>query len=121
VRRSSPLPSSKALVISTAPKLLTLCGVGVEVAGQLPCTAGDNPHRLHPQAVFVHLRGIAPIPASSDKTHRHRLNRGGDRAANNALYTVMLSRLLRPAYQPLCAMTTRQGRGRKPPPPRSSR
>ncbi|MGH3808003.1 MAG: IS110 family transposase [Pseudonocardiaceae bacterium] len=82
-----------ALVTATAPRLLTLCGVGVEVAGQLLCTAGNNPHRLHSEAAFAHLRGIAPIPASSGKTHRHQLNRGGDRAANSALYTVALSRL----------------------------
>jgi len=83
----------KDLVTSTAPQLLTLCGVGIEVAGQLLCTAGDNPHRLHSEAAFAHLCGVAPIPASSGKTHRHRLNRGGDRAANTALYTVVLSRL----------------------------
>jgi transposase len=85
----------KTLVGSIAPKLLTLCGVGVgvEVAGQLLCTAGDNPHRLHSEAAFAHLCGVAPIPASSGKTHRHRLNRGGDRAANTALYTVALSRM----------------------------
>lgn len=83
----------RALVSSTAPRLLTLCGVGVEVAGQLLCTAGDNPHRLHSEAAFAHLCGVAPIPASSGKTHRHRLNRSGDRAANTALYTVVLSRM----------------------------
>lgn len=85
----------KVLLSSTAPRLLTLCGVGVEVAGQLLCTAGDNPHRLHSEAAFAHLCGVAPIPASSGKTHRHRLNRGGDRAANTALYTIVLSRLRR--------------------------
>ncbi|HKR49688.1 MAG TPA: transposase [Pseudonocardiaceae bacterium] len=58
----------KALVSSTAPKLLTLCGVGVKVAGQLLTTAGDNPHRLHSEAAFAHLCGVAPIPASSGKT-----------------------------------------------------
>jgi transposase len=83
----------KALVTNTAPELLTLCGVGVEVAGQLLTSAGDNPERLHSEAAFAHLCGVAPIPASSGKSHRHRLNRGGDRAANNALYTVVLSRL----------------------------
>ncbi|MDQ3359336.1 MAG: IS110 family transposase [Actinomycetota bacterium] len=83
----------KGLVTATAPGLLTLLGVGVEVAGQLLTSAGDNPERLHSEAAFAHLCGVAPIPASSGKTHRHRLNRGGDRAANNALYTVALSRL----------------------------
>ena len=83
----------KELVTNAAPGLLTLLGVGVEVAGQLLTSAGDNPERLRSEAAFAHLCGVAPIPASSGKTHRHRLNRGGDRAANNALYTVVLSRL----------------------------
>jgi transposase len=81
------------LVAAAAPGLLALPGVGVEVAGQLLVTAGDNPHRLHSEAAFAHLCGVAPIPASSGRTHRHRLNRGGDRAANTALYTIALSRL----------------------------
>lgn len=81
------------LVTAAAPDLLTLVGVGVEVAGQLLTTVGDNPNRMHSEAAFAHLCGVAPIPASSGKTHRHRLNRGGDRGANNALYTVTLSRI----------------------------
>jgi hypothetical protein len=48
---------------------------------------------MRSEAAFTHLCGLAPIPASSGKTHRHRLNRGGDRATNNALYTVVLTRL----------------------------
>lgn len=83
----------KELVTATAPALPALVGVGVEVAGQLLTTAGDNPERLHSEAAFAHLCGVAPIPASSGKTRRHRLNRGGDRGANNALYTVAPSRL----------------------------
>lgn len=75
------------------PLLLELPGVGVEVAGQLLVTAGDNPERLRSEASFAHLCGAAPLPASSGRTDRHRLNRGGDRAANNALYTIVLSRL----------------------------
>jgi transposase len=70
-----------------------LLGVGVEVAGQLLTTVGDNPQRMRSEAAFAHLCGVAPIPASSGKTRRHRLNRGGDRAANNALYTVVPTRL----------------------------
>jgi transposase IS116/IS110/IS902 family protein len=62
-------------------------------AGQLLTTVGDNPQRMRSEAAFAHLCGVAPIPASSGKTRRHRLNRGGDRAANNALYTVVLTRL----------------------------
>jgi Transposase IS116/IS110/IS902 family/NUDIX domain len=61
--------------------------------GQLLTTAGDNPDRMRSKAAFAHLCGVAPIPASSGKTHRHRLNRGGGRGVNNALYTVVLSRM----------------------------
>ncbi len=82
-----------ALVTAAAPRLIALPGVGPEVAGQLLTTLGDNPDRLHSEAAFAHLCGVAPIPASSGRTHRHRLNRGGDRAANNALYVVVLGRL----------------------------
>jgi transposase len=81
------------LVTARAPELLALPGVGIEVAGQLLVTAGDNPDRLRSEAAFAHLCGVAPIPASSGRTHRHRLNRGGDRAANTALHTIALSRL----------------------------
>jgi transposase len=75
------------------PALLELTGVGVDVAGQLLVTAGANPERLRSEAAFAMLCGVAPLPASSGKTTRHRLNRGGDRQANAALHRVALSRL----------------------------
>jgi transposase len=81
------------LVAQTAPNLVALNGVGTDVAGQLLVTAGDNPHRLRSDAAFSHLCGSSPIPASSGRTNRHRLNRGGDRAANAALYRIVLCRL----------------------------
>jgi len=81
------------LVKQAAPALLELFGVGVESAGQLLASAGDNPERMRSEAAFAHLAGVAPIPASSGRTHRHRLNRGGDRAANNALHTIVLVRM----------------------------
>jgi transposase len=81
------------LVEQAAPALLRLFGVGPETAGQLLSTAGDNPERMRSEAAFAHLAGVAPIPASSGRTHRHRLNRGGDRAANNALHTITLVRM----------------------------
>lgn len=81
------------LVARAAPALLDLFGVGPETAGQLLATAGDNPERMRSEAAFAHLAGVAPIPASSGRTHRHRLNRGGDRAANNALFTIVLTRM----------------------------
>lgn len=83
-----------ALITPLAPTLLSLQGVGLDVAGQLLVTAGDNPERIATEAAFAHLCGVAPIPASSGKTqNRHRLNRGGDRAANAALYRIVMSRL----------------------------
>ena len=63
------------------------------MAGQLLVCAGDNPQRLRFEAAFAHLCGVAPIPASSGRTDRHRLNRGGDRSGNNALHTIVLSRM----------------------------
>ncbi|MDT0382698.1 IS110 family transposase [Streptomyces sp. DSM 42041] len=81
------------LVQQAAPALLELFGVGTETAGQLLASAGDNPERMRSEGAFAHLAGVAPIPASSGRTHRHRLNRGGDRAANNALHTIVLVRM----------------------------
>ena len=81
------------LVAEITPELTALPGVGPEVAGQLLTSAGDNPDRITSEAAFAHLCGVAPVPASSGRTHRHRLNRGGDRHANNALYIVVLNRL----------------------------
>lgn len=81
------------LVRAAAPNLLSLHGVGTDVAGQLLVTAGDNPDRLRSEAAFAHLCGVSPIPASSGRTDRHRLNRGGDRQANSALYRVVLCRM----------------------------
>jgi transposase len=76
-----------------APMLCDLPGVGTEVASQLLVTVGDNPDRLANEAQFAALVGVAPIPASSGKTTRHRLSRGGDRNANHALYQVVLVRM----------------------------
>lgn len=81
------------LVTELAPALLELPGVGVESAGELLVAAGDNPERLTSEASFAMLCGACPIPASSGKTNRHRLNRGGNRQANSALHIVVLSRI----------------------------
>ncbi|WP_445398604.1 IS110 family transposase [Streptomyces sp. LE64] len=83
----------KTLTAQAAPDLLALKGVGTDVAGQLLATVGDNPDRLRSEAAFAHLCGVAPIPASSGRRDRHRLNRGGDRAANHALHTIVLCRM----------------------------
>jgi hypothetical protein len=81
------------LIKKICPALLATHGVGPDVAGQLLVTAGDNPDRLRSEAAFAMLCGAAPLPASSGKTNRHRLNRGGDRHANCALWRVVMSRL----------------------------
>jgi transposase len=81
------------LVTAAAPALLELPGIGIDIAGQLLVTAGDNPDRLRNEASFAALCGVSPLPASSGKSSgRHRLNRGGDRAANSALYLAVLNR-----------------------------
>ncbi len=80
------------LVANRAPELLALHGVGVEVAGNL-LVAWDNSERIKSEAAFAALCGVAPIPASSGKTSRHRLSRGGDRSANRALWRIVLTRL----------------------------
>jgi transposase len=81
------------LVTAINPRLLARKGVGPDVAGQLLVTAGDNPDRLRDEAAFAMLCGVAPLPASSGKTHRHRLNRGGDRHANCALWRIVITRI----------------------------
>ena len=81
------------LINETAPSLLELYGVGVDTAASLLVTAGDNPERLHSERSWAHLCGVTPIPASSGKVTRHRLNRGGDRQANAALYRIVLTRM----------------------------
>ncbi|WP_425489538.1 IS110 family transposase [Nonomuraea typhae] len=81
------------LVTAINPTLMAVHGVGPDTAGQLLVTAGDNHDRLTSEAAFAMLCGVAPIPASSGKTTRHRLNRGGDRQANAALYRIALVRL----------------------------
>jgi transposase len=101
-------------VAKTAPRLSALYGVGAEVAGQLLATAGDNPDRLRSEAALAHLCGAAPIPASSGRTDRHRLNRGGDRAANNALHTIVLCRMrYDPRTRAYVDRRTKQGLSKK--------
>ena len=79
---------------AVAPELVELHGVGPDTASTLLITAGDNPERLVSDRSFAALTGCSPIPASSGKTHRHRLNRGGDRQANSALWRVTIVRLV---------------------------
>lgn len=82
-----------ALVAEACPKLLELHGVGPTTAATLLLAAGDNPERVASEASFAHLCGAAPVPASSGLTVRHRLDRGGNRQANNALWRIVLVRM----------------------------
>lgn len=81
----------------TAPNLFQVKGIGPDTGAALLTAAGDNPNRLRSEAAFAHLCGAAPIPASSGKTTRHRLNRGGNREANRALHMIAINRL---SYDP---------------------
>lgn len=76
-----------------APRLLGRFGVGPQTAAALLVTAGDNPTRLRNEAALAALCGVSPLEASSGKTSRHRLNRGGQRQANNALWTIAMVRM----------------------------
>src|SRR5690606_32395514 len=97
-----------------APKLLERHGIGPDTAAALLITAGDNPQRLTSAAAFAALCGVNPIKASSGKTTRHRLNRGGDRRANSALYTIVLTRLGRdPRTRAYTERRTKEGKSTK--------
>ena len=101
-------------VTRTAPRLLARHSVGVHTAARLLLTAGDNPTRLRSEAAFAALCGTSPVEASSGQTVRHRLNRGGDRAANNALWTIAFIRLIHdPRTRAYAAKRTAQGSSRK--------
>ena len=82
-----------ALVTRVAPRLLALPQVGIHAAAQLLITAGQNPHRIRTDAQFARLTGVAPIPASSGRTNRMRLHRGGDRQANKTIHMIAVGRL----------------------------
>lgn len=86
-----------AIVDELAPKLIKRNAIGYESASQLLITAGDNPQRLRSGAGagagFAALCGVSPVPVSSGKTNRYRLNRGGDHAANSALHIIAIGRL----------------------------
>jgi transposase len=102
------------LVAAINPGLVAANGVGTDVAGQLLVTAGENHDRLASEAAFAMLCGVAPIPASSGKTTRHRLNRGGDRQANAVLYRVVLCRLRwNPRTRAYAERRTKEGLSKK--------
>jgi transposase len=81
------------LTRASAPQLLEIKGIGPDVASTLLVTIGDNPERMRHEKSFASLCGTSPIQASSGKRNRHRLNRGGDRQANAALWRVAIVRM----------------------------
>jgi transposase len=97
-----------------ASPLLAVRGVGVDTAGALLVAAGDNPDRLSSEASFAALCGVSPVDASSGRQHRHRLNRGGNREANRALWVIAIVRMASdPATQSYVQRRTQQGLSKK--------
>ncbi len=102
------------IVRRVVPGLLARPGIGPVCAAQLLVTAGDNPDRLRSQGAFAALCGASPVEHSSGKTQRHRLNRGGDRAANSALWVIANNRLMHdPQTRAYAARRTATGASRK--------
>jgi transposase len=102
------------LVGQVAAELVALPGIGTDSAATLLIVAGDNPQRLGSEASFASLCGVAPIEASSGKVVRHRLNRGGNREANRALYMICLARMRRdPRTQEYLARRTAEGKSKR--------
>ena len=103
------------LVAQAAPELVSLPGIGTDSAATLLIVAGDNPQRLGSEASFASLCGVAPIEASSGKVVRHRLNRGGNREANRALYMICLARMRRDrrTTQKYVARRTAEGKSKR--------
>jgi transposase len=104
------------LVRATAPGLVAVYGVGADTAAILLVAAGDNATRIHSEAAWAHLCGVAPIPAGSGKTNgRHRLNPGGNRQANHALWRIVLTRLGQRQPRTVAYMQRRLAAGRTKP------
>ena len=101
----------KEILDEHAPALLAVHGVGYDTAAQLLITAGDNPHRLHHERSFAALCGATPVPDSSGRTNgRLRLNRGGDRHANSALWRIVIVRMAtHPATKAYVERRTKEG------------
>ena len=102
------------LINQAAPELIATKGLGPHTSAALLIAAGDNPERLRSESAFAHLCGVAPVPASSGKTVRYRLNRGGDRQANYALYILAVTRMAwDPATRAYVARRTTDGKTKK--------
>jgi len=102
------------LTKKTCPSLLAMHQVGTQTAARMVITAGENIDRMTSEAAFAKLTGVAPLPASSGKTNRHRLNRGGDRQANSALYLIITGRM-RNHPETLAYVQRRRAEGRSNP------
>ena len=101
------------LVTAHAPGLLARYGIGPNTAALLLIAAGDHPERLRSEAAWAHLCAVAPIPASSGKTIRHRLNPGGDRQANHALWRIVFTRMgSHPATRAYVERRTAEGKSK---------
>lgn len=104
-----------AVIGAHAPQLLDRVGIGPDNAAALLTAAGDNPERLRSDASFAALCGVSPVDASSGRTHRRRLNRGGNRHANAALYRITLTRLRHdPRTRAYLDRRTTEGKMRRP-------
>ena len=80
------------ITATAAPQLRAIYGVGPDTAATLLTALGDNPNRISSDAALAKLCGVSPLEASSGKTIRHRLNRGGDHDANRALHVILVVR-----------------------------
>ncbi len=102
------------LVTARAPGLISLYGAGPDTAALLLIAAGDHPGRLRSESAWAHLCAVAPIPASSGKVSRHRLNRGGNREANHAPWRIVITRMSsHPATRAYVDRRAKEGLSRK--------
>lgn len=110
------LDAEMATVVQrTAPQLRAHMGVGTDVAAALLVAAGDNPDRMKNESSFAAMAGVSPLPDGSGKTDgRHRLNTGGNRDANNALWRIVLTRMNHdPRTKAYVARRTLEGKDKK--------
>ena len=104
------------LVKATAPALLNIYGCGFDTAAILLTAAGDNAARIRSEAAWAKLCGVAPIPAMTGKSNgRYRLNPGGNRHANNALWRIVLTRLGQHEPRTVAYMNRRLAEGKTKP------
>jgi hypothetical protein len=94
------------LTTHLVPQLVNAFGIGADTASEMLIVAGDNIDRVRSEPAWARLCGVAPIPASSGMTNRHRLNRGGHRQANAALYRAVIVRMR--FHQPTIAYAARR-------------